>query len=301
MTGDSLGRSVRVAAAVATYNRKDTLRECLSALLRQSRPPDEVILVDNGSSDGTDAMVAEEFPCVRLVQMGENTGAAGAFAAGLQEGVARGHDWVWVFNDDDLADPHALATMLTTAGGLPPRTGIVACGRHNRAGEPYGLGLRWQHRHMPIPPADPEGPPLPIDVVTFSGTLVASALVRDIGVPRSDFFMMIEDLDYCLRARRAGWEIFVLPQLLINAFALGSDGRAAPWRGYYQTRNQLTMILERRSIRELFWWFVRTAKFCAAAIRSGDRPVERVRLRLLGAWHAVRGVSGRTIPPTAAT
>jgi rhamnopyranosyl-N-acetylglucosaminyl-diphospho-decaprenol beta-1,3/1,4-galactofuranosyltransferase len=298
MNAEPVVRRARVAAAVTTYNRKDVLRQCLNGLFAQSRPLDEVIVVDNDSSDGTPAMVAEEFPSVRLVQMSENSGAAGGFAAGLREGAARGHDWVWVFNDDDVPDSGALATMLDSVAGLPPRTGIIACWRRGAGGGRYVLGALWRNRQLPIPPNDRAELPLALDVVAFSCTLVASALVRDVGVPKSDFFMMIEELEYCLRARRAGWEIYVLPHELTSALALGSGDQAPPWRGYYQTRNHLAMTLERRSIRELWWWSVRTGKFCAAALRSGDRPVERVQLRALGAWHAVRGVSGRTIPPT---
>jgi GT2 family glycosyltransferase len=291
-------QSHSVAAAVITFNRSDVLRKSLSALVRQSRRLDEILVVDNASSDNTPEMVAEEFPSVCLVRMAENTGAAGGFAAGLNEAVARGHDWVWVFNDDDMADQHALQVMLDAARELPARTGIIACGRRNADGKLYKLGARWNHRHVSLPPIDPAGPAIRVDVVTFSGTLVAAEMVREVGVPRSDFFMMIEDLEYCLRVRRAGWEIFVLPSPLATALAMGSDGSSPPWRGYYQTRNQLAMILEHRSLQELFWWMVRTTKFCVGALRNGDRPVERVWLRALGTWHAIRRVSGRMILPT---
>jgi GT2 family glycosyltransferase len=290
--------TVRVAAAVVTYNRRDVLRSSLAALHTQTRPLDDIIVVDNGSSDGTAEMVAAEFPAVRIVPMSENTGAAGGFAECLREGEARGHDWAWVFNDDDTPAPDALATMLDAAAHVSPRAGIIACGRTDGAGGFYPLGAHWNGRHQHVPLTDPAGAPFRLDVVTFSGTLVASQLVRDIGVPRTDFFMMVEDLEYCLRARRAGWNVHVVPRPLVTSHTLGSVGHAPPWRGYYQTRNQLTMTLEHRSIRELWWWCVRNAKFCAGAFRSGDQPVERLRLRALGAWHGARGVSGRTIAPT---
>jgi rhamnopyranosyl-N-acetylglucosaminyl-diphospho-decaprenol beta-1,3/1,4-galactofuranosyltransferase len=299
MTQDRLGSPPRVAAAIATFNRRDRLRQCVSAMLAQTEPLDEVIVVDNASSDGSDAMVAEEFPSVRLVRMVENTGAAGGFAAGLEAAVSSGNAWVWVFNDDDIPEPDALATMLKVASTLPPWTGIIGCARRDGAGNPYGLGLRWRHRHIPVPPTDPAGPPIPVDVVTFSGTLVSSELVRQVGVPKREFFMMLEDLDYCLRVRDAGWHVYVLPQQLVTAFAMGSEGVAPPWRGYYQTRNHLAMTLERRSVPELAWWLSRTLRFCVGALRSGDRPGTRIRLRILGAWHAIRGVTGRTVPPAA--
>ncbi len=109
--------------------------------------------------------------------------------------------------------------------------------------------------------------------------------------------MMVEELEYCVRARDAGWLVYVLPQGLVRALALGSGGTASPWRGYYQTRNSLDMSLRRRSPVEVWWWAVRTAKLSLGALHSGDRAWERIRLRLLGTWHAIRGVSGRTIEP----
>jgi hypothetical protein len=81
---------------------------------------------------------------------------------------------------------------------------------------------------------------------------------------------------------------------------MGSAGQSQPWRGYYQTRNQLAMALEHRSPREVGWWAVRLAKLCAGAVRLDDRPAERIRLRALGAWHGLRGIDGRVVDPGAA-
>jgi rhamnopyranosyl-N-acetylglucosaminyl-diphospho-decaprenol beta-1,3/1,4-galactofuranosyltransferase len=273
------------------------LRKSLTALIDQSRPLDAIFVVDNASSDGTADMVVREFPTVQLIRLPENTGAAGGFAAGLDLAVVQGYDWVWLFNDDDVAVPEALGLLLGSAEDLPVRTGIVACARRGADGESHPLGAKWKGRQVVIRSADDSGQPLPVDVVAFSGALVSTDAVRTVGVPRADFFMMVEELEYCLRVRRAGWGIYVLPRVLATSHNLGSVGMAAPWRGYYQTRNQLAMSLERRSVRELFWWSVRTAKFCVGAIRVGDRPLARIRLRTLGAWHAVRRVSGRTITP----
>jgi rhamnopyranosyl-N-acetylglucosaminyl-diphospho-decaprenol beta-1,3/1,4-galactofuranosyltransferase len=295
------GCSVGVAALVVTYNRKDVLRGCLAGLLTQTRALDEVIVVDNASSDGTVAMLAEELPAVRVVRMAENTGPAGGFAEGLREGLARGHDWIWVFNDDDVPTNDALEIMLDAAARLPARTGVVACGRRDGAEHRHVLGSYWRNRHRHIAFPEFAMPAVPLDIVAFSGTLIAAALVRDVGLPRADFFMMTEELEYCLRARRAGWGVFAVPRLLVTALAMGSDERPSPWRGYYQTRNHLAMCLERKSLPELFWWGITTAKLCFGALRTGDQSRERIRLRALGTWHAVRGVSGRTIQPVPKT
>jgi GT2 family glycosyltransferase len=293
-------RPVRVAATLPTYNRRDTLREALTGLLTQSRAVDEVIVVDNASSDGSAEMVAAEFPAVRFVRMDENTGPAGALAVGLREAVAAGHDWVWLFNDDDVPHPTALESMLDAVDDLPGDTGVVGCARGDVDGRPIGLGARWRHRHVAAQGADPEGAPVPLDLVSMSCTLVSAPLVRAIGLPHVGYFMMFEDAEYSLRARRAGWGVYALPKVLAMSRNMGSPSRQSPpWRGYYQTRNHLAMALGHRSLPEVGWWAVRTAKLCAGAVRQRDRTAERVRLRALGAWHGVRGVDGRVVDPPA--
>src|SRR4249919_1261169 len=231
------GHPVRVAAVVVTYNRSDVLRNALTGLLAQTRPLDELIVVDNASTDGTSDMLAADFPTARVVRMSENLGPGGGYAEGLREAVSNGHDWVWVFNDDDVPDSDALEVLLDAAGELPARAGILGCSRRDALGRAMGLGSRWTGRHRSVPlPADTSGAPVALDVLAFSGSLVSATLVREVGVPKIDYFIMIEELEYCLRARRAGWGVYALPRPLVVALTLGSQ-RQEPWRGYYQTRN----------------------------------------------------------------
>jgi GT2 family glycosyltransferase len=308
----------RVAAVVVTYNRREALRSALVGILAQSRPVNEVIVVDNASTDGTAAMVEADFPSVRLVRMDDNTGAAGGMAEGLRAGVAAGHDWVWLFDDDDIPDRTALEALLDAVDDLPQGTGVVGCARVGDGGRPLRLGLRWRRGHPVASPTvslaassieSPEvppiadhapghvAPPVPLDVVSLSCTLVSVPLVQAIGLPRPGYFVMFEDTEYVLRARRAGWQVYALPTVLATSRNMGSADRSPPWRGYYQTRNQLAMALEHRSPREVGWWAVRTAKLSVGAVLGGDRPAERIRLRVLGAWHGLRGIDGRVIEP----
>lgn len=89
---------MKVAAVVVTYNRKELLRECLQALLNQTRPLDEIIVVDNASTDGTDQMIPEEFPQITHVRLPENIGGAGGFHEGMKLAYEKGHDWIWVMD-----------------------------------------------------------------------------------------------------------------------------------------------------------------------------------------------------------
>src|SRR4051794_9178418 len=90
--------SESVCAVVVTFNRRDLLESCLAALGEQTRHVDEIIVVDNASTDGTAGFVAAEFPDVTVLVLPANVGGAGGFHAGLGAALAKGHDWLWVMD-----------------------------------------------------------------------------------------------------------------------------------------------------------------------------------------------------------
>lgn len=285
----------RVAAAVVTYDRVAEIGRVVDALLRQVVAPGAIIVVDNGSSDGTAELVRARYPSVVLVRVEDNCGAAGGFAEAMRAGARLGYDWTWVFNDDDIPDRSALAQLLSALRCLPERTGMLACARRDDSGGVHSLGGRWTGRQHEVHRSAGLVAPVGVDVVAFSGTLVSTELVRDIGLPQEDFFMMMEELDFCLRARDAGWSIAVHPAPMATSRNLGSRGSSPAWRGYYQTRNHLLMVRRRRSLDEGGWWIVRTLKFLLASLVARDQKGRRIVLRLRGARDGLLGVTGRTV------
>lgn len=283
-----------VAAIVVTYNRSDMLRRWLQDLADQTRPVQEIIVVDNASEDGTEAVMLQEYPWVTYVRMSENVGPGGAWAAGMEVAYHHGHEWFWVFNDDSFPSATTLEQILGYDDQLTEGVGML-CPVAD-LGSYQICGIYWKGRAVYYHQNESAGPWL-VDGVTFAGPLISRKVVDSIGYPRSDFFFMFEEYEYCLRAREAGYQIAVLPGATVRHLTAGSTGFSPPWRGYYQSRNHLVMVLERRSLTELFWWAVRQVKFCLGIILHLDSKRERVRLRLLGAWHGLTGRMGKTIDP----
>ena len=287
-----------VCAVVITFQRRDMLRRTLAGLRAQERPVDELVVVDNGTTDGTAAMLERDFPDVTHLRMEENIGPAGALEVGFDYAHRRGHRWAWTHSDDILAKPEALKTLLTAAEQLgDDRLGLLCCWfepvsthyRHN--------GALWKHRvvQQPWPPLG--SPPYATDVMTFKGALISMAMVPEIGLPVGDYFLMMEEYEYCLRAIRAGFRHYALPVALLVPLEDEPPGRYPPWRGYYQVRNHLAMVLGRRSAPELLWFGIVQGKYLVGAVRGRERVGQRLRLRLLGGWHGLRGVTGKTIDP----
>lgn len=288
-----------VAAIIVTHNRRDILARALRDLRAQSAPPAAIIVVDNCSQDGTADYVRGSFPSVYVVESPDNTGFAGGVTIGLRTACELGYSWSWVFNDDDTPTRNALERLLEVLRTLPQDVGMLAPARVDSHGKPFTLGSRWRGRHLHLDWHDSLSDPVALDIVAFSGTLMSMAMVRDVGLPRADFFMMLEELEFCLRTREKGWRVFVVPDFLVCAEAMGSSERVPPWRGYYQTRNHLLMVRDRHSLIEGYWWLLRTIKSIVAALMRGPDRRARVAMRVRGIVDGARGVTGRSVDPPA--
>lgn len=286
---------MRVAAVVMTHNRCHRLRRWMRCITEQTRTVDEVIVVDNGSLDGTPAMVRDEFPHVTLIELGENLGPSAAAAHGMQYALERGFDWIWIFDDDAFPGPEALTTAFEVARACDDRhLGMVWLPFSD-----FG-GWRWHGRKMPVSlreMSDDGRTPFKIDMVDLNMTLISRDLVAAIGFPRDDFFIMMWSSEYCLRAGDAGYSIWVAPEILVRHEHAGSTG-CGVWRTYYQTRNQLVMALERRSVALLWWWLVRQVRLVAGELLRHPHKRTRLKLRMLGCWDAICRRTGKRIDPS---
>ncbi len=288
-----------IAAVVVTYDRPELLRRAVMALHRQSRRLDDIIVVDNGRTHDAERLFSRTFQGVTYLRMSENLGPAGGFAAGMQYAHERGHTWIWLFNDDSEPARGALAACLRAVetSGVAPIGMLCPLGQSDEDSEQIVTAITWHGRPIPLAPRTTSAGITEVDGVTFNGALVSRAAIDSIGYPRADYFMMFEEWEYCLRMREAGFRNWLVPSTSVFNRAEGARDSGSIWRGYYQTRNHLAMAIDRKSPREVFWWGVRQLKFALATLLYHDRKMERWRLRLHGAWDAVRGNMGRPIDP----
>jgi rhamnopyranosyl-N-acetylglucosaminyl-diphospho-decaprenol beta-1,3/1,4-galactofuranosyltransferase len=195
---------VRVCAIVVTFERWALLEECLRALLEQTRAPDEVLVVDNASGDGTPELVRERFPSALVRTLPSNRGAAGGFAAGLAWGHERGHDWLWCLDDDTIAAPDALERLLDAAARAPGRRPLLLCSRVDWTdGEMHPMNrpvVRWRWS-AEFGLGASEGL-----VLIRSGTWVSALFAREcvdrFGLPPEHYFLWTEDVEYTTRVLR---------------------------------------------------------------------------------------------------
>ncbi len=211
-----------VDAIVVTHNRCELLAECLDAVLAQSYPPRRVRVIDNASSDGTREMVTSlaqrsELP-VLLLELPENRGGAGGFAAGIQAAREEGADWLWLMDDDVQPEPDALRLLVEAPPASDPATVCLAPKVVYASG---GIDLNqrgsFRRRLRPLRPGEYRpGSYREIGYVSFVGALLRGAVARRIDLPRADFFIWGDDVEYSLRLRQVGTIRLVSESVMVH-------------------------------------------------------------------------------------
>jgi rhamnopyranosyl-N-acetylglucosaminyl-diphospho-decaprenol beta-1,3/1,4-galactofuranosyltransferase len=203
---DNHGR--RIVAVVVTFNRLAMLQRQLQRLA-EIPELDDVLVVDNASTDGTgEWLQGPDAPPLLGTTLPENTGGAGGFNHGLAWAMDHGADLVWLMDDDGLPDPDCLATLLEREDLDFWGPAVLAAQDPDRLCFPIRLpgGTVVVHEMAAVEKAAEDGLIEGV-VIPFNGVLVTRGLVERIGYPRAEFFIWGDDVEYVWRAQEAGARI----------------------------------------------------------------------------------------------
>jgi len=278
--------NTHVTVIILNWNGKADTLSCLSSLKEQTVPLD-LIVVDNGSADGSEAAIRQAHPDITLLQTGRNLGYTGGNNVGIRHALATGATHIFVVNNDVVFDPRCVAELLADCMAHPnaaaaapkclyqsePATVYFAGGQILRRGPAVHVGL-----------GQPDGPefdqPGTTDWITGCALFATRQAFERIGPFDNRFFLLFEDVDWSLRAREAGMPLRYVPtaRLWHGGSKTFGDKRGTVYQ-YYFTRNGL-LSLERHSSllllvprMMLFLWEAR-----ARVYRLGRTQEERTSL-----------------------
>ena len=330
-------RCADVCAVVVTFNPEaEPLRALLLALHEQVG---HIIVVDNDSR----ADVAGHFPPtagdgIELIRNPQNLGIAAAQNLGASRALARGDcRYVLLSDQDSLPSVHMVYRLrqileadaegaARPAAGLPGRPfgyqsgSIAAVGPWSidiRSGaravlvvDPKGWPVRWLPEPRPVRPRAPPQVPYEVSFLIASGCLIPTAVLMKLGGMRGNYFIDHVDTEWCLRARAAGYRLFIVPDAVLN-HRLGDSTRRvwffgyrhvahhSPLRDYYMFRNTFLMLGD---VHLTSPWrlhlLLRLLLFAAYFLSLGNRRLQRLRFMLLGSVHGLQRRSGRLQPET---
>jgi GT2 family glycosyltransferase len=275
---------IDLSIVVVTWNTRALVLECLGSIERASQPIEgrkpldvELLVVDNGSTDGTAEAIRESFPRARVIRLPRNLGFAAGGNAGFRE-VAGRH--VLLLNSDTRVVPGTLERCVRFLDENP-EVGIIGPQLLNTDGSkqnsihnypiiatelvPKGVFQFLFRRRFPSRRWS-GGEPIDVEAVTGAALFTRAELIRSVGLLPEEYFFFLEETDWCWRAREAGWRVVHLPTAQVVHLSGGSSKRKNPgltrieyhrslYRFYRKHRGMqwMALALSLRLVKALFY------------------------------------------------
>jgi GT2 family glycosyltransferase len=281
----------KASIIVVNWNGKRYLEECLSSLLAQTYSPHEIILVDNGSHDGSVDFVTERFSEVRIIQNGENLG----FAAGNNVAIriAQG-DYIVTLNNDTRAEPDWLEELVRVVEA-DPKIGMCASkmlfyyhtGVLNSTGISLDIaGIAWDRRGGERDEGC-EREPVEIFGPCAGAALYRREMLNEVGLFDEDFFAYHEDVDLAWRARSRGWRCMYNPQAVVYHVHSGTGMEGSAFKNRLLGRNKIWTMVKNYPTPQVFLFlplitFYDLASVLYSLLKREDKSPLQGRLASLG-------------------
>lgn len=238
-----------VITLVVNYNRANDTIECIKSLLQCIYPVQKIVVLDNGSTDGSFEMLKKRFQNITLLRSETNLGFTGGINFLLRYTCTERPDYILSINNDTTVDPTFITHMVTAMEGHPKAA--MACGTiycyHDRNRVWYGGGRMVPLRGLAIHTRkgkliDPEtlGSPRTVSFVTGCLFLFRTSSLEKIGFVDERFFMYLDDIELSARIRALGFDLLYVPKAIIFHKVLGE--KENPLKLYYSARNRLLFI-----------------------------------------------------------
>ncbi len=249
---------------ILNTNRKADTLECLSSIVKSTYQNYTVLILDNASTDGSVETIRTQYPQVQIISLKENRGYAGNNNVGIQAALTQGADWIFLLNEDTMMAPDCL-TQLVEMGESQSNIGILGpmVYHYDEPNIIQSAGGHLDNRLYSIHLGQNEQDigqyvePHPVDWISGCAILVRRLVIDQIGSLDENFFIYLEELDWCMRTRENGWNIFHIPHAKLWHKGVQRNYHPAPSVTYYFTRNRFLLLSKHHaSILTWFsaWW-----------------------------------------------
>ncbi len=237
----------KVCIIVLNWNGKEDTRKCLESLAGLEA---DILIVDNGSEDGSQELFKTKFPSYPLIETNHNLGYAGGNNVGLEYALKQKYEYILLLNNDTIVDPQIVEAFLEGFREYPS-AGILG-GKIYLMDEPIRIdhfGGMWNRRKMEF---DFFGwreedlgqftKSIPLDYVCGAAVMIKKEVLEKIGLFDPRFFLFWEEADLCFRARNAGYEVRTCPDAKLWHKVSASFVGGKPHASYFVHRNRLLWV-----------------------------------------------------------
>ena len=275
----------RVAIILVNWNGQRHTLECLASLREDTYADKYTIVVDNGSSDDSVAVIRSRFPDVLVLEAGENLGFTGGNNLGMRRALEDGVDYLYILNNDTVVEPDALSALVQAAefcSDYAIFTPVIHY--YDDRSQTWLAGTNMDmmrgsavHDNSRIPARDE--PMREIPWASGCALLIRASVLQQVGCFDVRYFYLWEDVDLCLRVRAAGHKIGIVPAARIYHKVSQTFQAASSIYWYYQIRNNLLCArlhsgpAYRRAVRVMLRQYFKDCRYYMQGRIKGANPL----------------------------
>lgn len=240
-----------VFIVILNWNGKEDTLACLSSVFLIDYSNFNVVVVDNGSVDGSVESFVAEYPDLKIIQTGDNLGYAGGNNCGIKYALENNAEYILLLNNDTVVAPDFLTHLFESSLNFPhgyilgpkiyyydhPEKIWFAGGKWN------SNTLKTEHIGMGQINSQQFEQVIEVDYITGCALFASSSTFKEVGMLDDAFFLTFEETDWCYRAKAKGYHCIFIPKSIVwHKVSVSFGGASSPLANYFMTRNKLLWI-----------------------------------------------------------
>jgi GT2 family glycosyltransferase len=237
---------------IPTYNGIAVLETCLRSLATQKYQSFSVLIIDNGSTDGTTSMIEKVYPSASVLRFESNLGFAKAVNKGIRSVVT---PFVLLLNNDTVVESDFIGILVCSLRNSPKNVAAINPMVLNIDGSAvencgFFIDKKWRAHHIAagVRPNEVKNEPAEIFGVNAGATIFKLDFLLDVGCFDDDFFAYYEDVDLSIRGKAKGWKYFSEPTARVFHHHSHTGNSLPGLKSFYLRRNYLWYVIKNASI-----------------------------------------------------
>lgn len=249
----------RVCIALVNWNLKDVTLECLESIKRLRYPNYQIVVIDNGSRDGSPEAIAQKYPDVEQIVHAENLGSTAGFNAGFLHALSTNADYAFLINNDTTLDPDSLSILVKASEDAQVGIASPLIFYEAAPDKIWSAGAMQSGLTLDLIGNQGRGKVFrqttQRDFLTGCAMLVKREVLERVGVMDRDFFLYYEDMDFCFRVKKLGYKLILVPQAKMwHKVSLSGGGSGSLMETYWLARN--VILFYRKHAQWWQWVFI---------------------------------------------
>lgn len=255
---------MKIAVIILNYKGKKDTEECLFSLSSSSYQEFTSIIVDNASQDGSIDYLKERFPCAIYLENTENLGYAGGNNVGIRYALENKFDASFVLNNDTILSKTCIEEFSKASKNYPDAILGGHVYQYYKQEKLQHLGGIWNQKRGKFIslPSDLDcitekwKEAVSLDFIVGCALFVPSTIFQKVGLFDESFFLHYEEIDFCIRAKKAGFSCLSIPGPILWHKEAASIANPRPPQMYYQTRNRILFLKRNLEKNQYLHWIV---------------------------------------------